>query len=124
VDLNRREFVKTVGIATAGLCIGTPVSSLAHFPYHKRAPTSDKMPGLTVRVIGIGSAGCNMLNYLINQGLKNIDFIAASLDPTFFEESSFPSKIVLGKNTGIPCGLGCDPALAYAYVTTSRATIR
>jgi len=122
--LNRREFVKTVGIATAGLCIGTPVSSLAHFPYHNRKTLSDEMPGLTVRVIGIGSAGCNMLDHILKEDLKNVDFIGASLDATFLEERPFPSKILLGESLGNPCGLGCDPALAYTYSMASRETIR
>jgi len=124
VDVNRREFIKIVGLGTAGLFVRTSVSSRADFWEHSGAPLSDEIAGLTMRVIGIGFAGCNMLDYILKEGLKNVDFIGASLDATFLEERSFPSKILLGESLGNPCGLGCDPALAYTYSMTSRETIR
>ena len=122
--MDRREFGEIVGLATSGLCIERPVSFLALFPAHSKRPLADEMPGPKVKVIGIGFAGCNMLDYVIKQGLKNVDFIAASQDPADLEERLFPSKIVLGEDLGNPCGLGWDSELAYVYSMDSRDTIR
>ena len=125
MDISRRNFIKIVGLETAGLFIGTPLSSRADFWEHSGTPLSDKIAGLTMRVIGVGFAGCNMLDFMIKKNdLNDIDFIGSSYDPSYLEKSSFPSKILLGENLGNPFGLGGDAELAYTYTMASCATIR
>jgi len=124
MDVTRRKFFKIAGPAVAGWWTGMCGSSFAVFLPQTKRHLSEKMSNPKVKVIGIGGAGCNMIDYAINQDLENIDFIAANLDPAFLEKRSFPSQIVLGEHLGGPPGLGGGPEVAEAYTAASEQTIR
>ncbi|HEB74325.1 MAG TPA: cell division protein FtsZ, partial [Candidatus Desulfofervidus auxilii] len=54
--------------------------------------------GLTakIRVIGVGGAGGNAINNMIESGLKNVTFIAANTDLQALDISRASIKIQLG----------------------------
>jgi cell division protein FtsZ len=60
--------------------------------------------GASIKVIGVGGAGGNAVNRMIEAGLKGVDFIAANTDAQVLEQSKCPKRIQLG--TGITKGLG------------------
>jgi cell division protein FtsZ len=60
--------------------------------------------GASIKVIGVGGAGGNAVNRMIEAGLKGVDFIAANTDAQVLEQSRCPKRIQLG--TGITKGLG------------------
>jgi len=67
--------------------------------------------GLTARikVIGIGGAGGNAINNMIESGLKNVNFIAANTDLQALEINQAPVKIQLGPNVTRGLGAGAKP---------------
>ena len=60
--------------------------------------------GASIKVIGVGGAGGNAVNRMMEAGLRGVDFIAANTDAQVLDQSRCPKRIQLG--TGITKGLG------------------
>ena len=66
--------------------------------------------GATLRVVGIGGAGNNALNNMIDANLKGVEFIAANTDIQDLEHSLARVQLQLGRNLTRGLGAGADPA--------------
>jgi cell division protein FtsZ len=60
--------------------------------------------GASIKVIGVGGAGGNAVNRMIQSGLGGVEFIAANTDAQVLDQSLSPKKLQLG--TGVTKGLG------------------
>ena len=82
------------------------------------------LEGLTedsiIKVIGVGGGGCNAVNYMHRQGLKDVSFLVCNTDRQVLIKSSVPSKLQLGPGLGA----GGDPETARQYADESRDHIR
>ena len=82
------------------------------------------LEGLTedsiIKVIGVGGGGCNAVNYMHRQGLKDVTFLVCNTDRQVLIKSSVPSKLQLGPGLGA----GGDPETARQYAEESRDHIR
>ena len=82
------------------------------------------LEGLTedsiIKVIGVGGGGCNAVNYMHRQGLKDVTFLVCNTDRQVLIKSSVPSKLQLGPGLGA----GGDPETARQYADESRDHIR
>ena len=82
------------------------------------------LEGLTedsiIKVIGVGGGGCNAVNYMHRQGLKDVTFLVCNTDRQVLIKSSVPSKLQLGPGLGA----GGDPETARQYAEESREHIR
>ena len=69
--------------------------------------------GLTakIRVIGVGGAGGNAINNMIESGLKNVTFIAANTDLQALDISQASIKVQLGVNVTRGLGAGANPEI-------------
>ena len=61
-----------------------------------------------ITVIGIGGAGGNAVNTMINANVSNIEFITANTDGQALSRSLTPRQIQLGKNITSGLGAGSD----------------
>lgn len=64
-----------------------------------------------ITVIGIGGAGGNAINNMINSGLRGVSFIAANTDAQALEHSLAEVKIQLGANLTKGLGAGSLPEI-------------
>ena len=82
------------------------------------------LEGLTedsiIKVIGVGGGGCNAVNYMHRQGLKDVSFLVCNTDRQVLLKSSVPSKLQLGPGLGA----GGDPEPARQYAEESKEHIR
>ena len=82
------------------------------------------LEGLTedsiIKVIGVGGGGCNAVNYMHRQGLKDVSFLVCNTDRQVLIKSSVPSKLQLGPGLGA----GGDPETARQYAEESKDHIR
>ncbi len=62
-----------------------------------------------IAVIGVGGGGCNMINYMIEEGSHMIDLIVANTDLKVLHISKAPKKIELGPMLTNGFGAGMDP---------------
>jgi cell division protein FtsZ len=76
-----------------------------------------------IKVIGVGGAGCNAINRMIDVQLKNIRFIAANTDLQSLNANRSPYKIQLGSELTKGLGAGANPEIGEKAALESRGQI-
>lgn len=76
-----------------------------------------------IKVIGVGGAGCNAINRMIDDELKNIEFIAANTDLQSLSANRSPNKIQLGVELTKGLGAGADPEIGEKAALEDRDKI-
>jgi cell division protein FtsZ len=56
-----------------------------------------------ILVLGVGGAGGNAINGMINDGLEGVEFVAVNTDAQDLRMSKAPAKIQLGTNLTKQC---------------------
>ena len=87
----------------------------------RRLTKSDAEEIGKMKVIGVGDAGCNIINQTIYKGLTGVDFITINADAQALALSEAPTRVLLGEK--FATGLGGDPELAFKAAEESRHTI-
>jgi len=64
-----------------------------------------------IKVVGVGGAGGNAINNMINSELKGVDFIVANTDSQDIDRSACHYKIQLGPSITMGLGAGGDPEM-------------
>ncbi len=62
-----------------------------------------------MKVVGVGGAGCNAVNRMIQAGLTGVDFVAINTDVQALDLSLAPNRVQIGKGTTRGLGAGADP---------------
>lgn len=62
-----------------------------------------------IKVVGIGGSGNNVLNRMIEAGIRGVEFIAINTDAQALHHSKSPKKVHIGKNITRGLGAGADP---------------
>ncbi len=65
--------------------------------------------GAVIKVVGVGGAGGNAINNMINAGITNVEFIAANTDAQALAANLAPIKIQLGSKLTRGLGAGGNP---------------
>jgi cell division protein FtsZ len=74
------------------------------------APRSDAAAYLAViRVVGVGGAGLNAINRMVDAGVNQVEFIAVNTDMQQLRMSEAPAKIHIGRELTLGLGSGADP---------------
>jgi cell division protein FtsZ len=85
---------------------------------------STKRPAPAVRVLGVGGAGCNVLDRLILDGLDTAPAIALNTDVQALNASVAPDKVHLGRDTTRGLGAGGDPEVGYTAAEEALEDIK
>jgi cell division protein FtsZ len=64
-----------------------------------------------IKVVGVGGAGLNAVNRMIDAGLSQVEFIAVNTDSQQLQFSDAPMKIHIGEDLTEGLGSGADPAV-------------
>jgi cell division protein FtsZ len=79
-------------------------------PVLHRAATADSGAYLAViKVIGVGGAGINAVNRMIDAGITQVEFVAVNTDIQALQMSDAPVKIHIGRDLTQGLGSGADP---------------
>ncbi len=78
---------------------------------------------VTIKVIGVGGGGNNVVNRMIADGMEGVDFIAANTDKPFLDVSRATYKVQLGEKLTGGRGAGADPEKGRKAAEESRAQI-
>ncbi len=70
-----------------------------------------QLTGASIKVIGVGGAGGNAVNRMIESGLKGVEFIAANTDSQVLDQSRCPKKLQLGAGITKGLGSGANPGV-------------
>ncbi|HZZ63863.1 MAG TPA: cell division protein FtsZ, partial [Candidatus Baltobacteraceae bacterium] len=74
----------------------------------------------TIKVIGVGGAGCNAVNRMIEAGLAGVDFFAVNSDVQALRNSLTENTVQIGTNLTRGLGAGANPTLAREAAEDSR----
>jgi cell division protein FtsZ len=81
-------------------------------PQLYRAPRGDAASYLAViRVVGVGGAGLNAINRMVDAGVSQVEFVAVNTDLQQLQTSEAPVKIHIGRELTRGLGSGADPAV-------------
>lgn len=78
---------------------------------------------VTIRVIGVGGGGSNVVNRMVRSGMKGVDFIAVNTDKQALSVSSATHKIQIGEKLTEGQGAGSDPEVGRRSAEESRTQI-
>jgi cell division protein FtsZ len=76
-----------------------------------------------ITVLGVGGAGGNAVNNMIEAGLEGVDFVVANTDAQALAQSKADRKIQLGVNTTEGLGAGAQPEVGRAGAEESMQEI-
>jgi cell division protein FtsZ len=77
-----------------------------------------------IKVVGVGGGGGNMLNHMIEKGVKDIELICANTDAQALRVNKAPVKIQLGKEITKGLGAGMEPEIGKAAAEESYDEIK
>ena len=77
----------------------------------------------TIKVIGVGGAGNNAINRMIESGIKGVEFIAINTDRQALQLSKASSKIQIGEKLTRGLGAGANPDIGMQAAEESKAEI-
>ena len=76
-----------------------------------------------IKVIGIGGAGNNVVNRMIEAGVEGVDFVVVNTDKQDLNKSNCPNKIQIGEKLTGGMGAGSKPEIGQRSAEESRAAI-
>ncbi|MBQ1788587.1 MAG: cell division protein FtsZ, partial [Oscillospiraceae bacterium] len=66
---------------------------------------------VTIKVVGVGGAGNNVVNRMVKDGTQGVEFIAVNTDKQALSISNADQKIQIGEKITRGQGAGSDPAI-------------
>ena len=78
----------------------------------------------SIKVIGVGGAGCNAVSHLSTEAMAGVTFAALNTDATALGRSTVETKLVLGSRTARGLGAGGDPERGRVAAEEDVARIR
>ncbi len=81
---------------------------------------ADNSLGAKMKVVGVGGAGGNALNWMIEAGLKSVDFIAVNTDAQALESNAAQRKVQIGKHSTRGLGAGANPNVGREAIEEDR----
>ena len=76
-----------------------------------------------IKVIGVGGAGNNVINRMIQSGVGGVDFIVVNTDKQDLNKSNCKNKIQIGEKLTNGMGAGSKPEIGRKSAEESRAAI-
>lgn len=77
-----------------------------------------------IKVFGIGGAGCNAVNRMVDEEVRGVEFFVCNTDVQCLNLSNCKNKIVLGKETTKGLGAGSNPEVGKKAALESEKEIK
>ena len=76
-----------------------------------------------IKVVGIGGAGNNVINRMIESGVDGVDFVVINTDKQDLNKSNCPNKLQIGEKLTGGMGAGSKPEIGRKAAEESRVAI-
>ncbi len=76
-----------------------------------------------IKVIGVGGAGNNVINRMIEAGVQGVEFVVVNTDKQDLNKSNCPNKLQIGEKLTNGMGAGSKPEIGQKSAEESRAAI-
>lgn len=87
-------------------------------------PVNDQIQPAKIKVLGIGGAGGNAVNRMINYKFTGVDFISINTDLQILSLSKAPTKIQIGRSIAKGLGGGGDPEIGKKAAEENKDDIK
>ena len=77
----------------------------------------------TIKVIGVGGAGNNAINRMIESGIKGVEFIAVNTDNQALQRSKASTRIQIGEKLTRGLGAGANPDIGAQAAEESKSEV-
>ena len=92
--------------------------------YDESMMTTSSIDGnAVIKVIGVGGAGNNAVNRMIDSEIKNVEFIVINTDRQVLQRSKAPTRIQIGEKLTRGLGAGANPDVGAQAAEESKAEI-
>ncbi|MBS3783622.1 MAG: cell division protein FtsZ [Anaerolineae bacterium] len=81
---------------------------------------TDSWRGASIKVVGVGGAGSNAVDRMIQVGIPGVEFVAANTDAQALARSEASCKVVLGETLTKGLGAGGDPVVGTEAAERTR----
>ena len=81
-------------------------------------------PVARIVVIGVGGAGSNAVNRMIDENIRNVEFYVANTDKQALSLSKAPNRVILGESITNGLGAGGEPSVGKAAAEASEKEIK
>jgi cell division protein FtsZ len=78
----------------------------------------------TIKVVGVGGAGCNSISRMCEEGVEEAELIAVNTDAQHLLHTRAPRKILIGKNVTKGLGAGSIPEMGEEAARESSDELR
>ena len=78
---------------------------------------------VNIKVIGVGGAGNNVVNRMLESGVEGVDFLVVNTDRQDLNKSKCPNKLSIGEKLTGGMGAGSKPEIGKKSAEESRAAI-
>ena len=75
---------------------------------------------VSIKVIGVGGGGNNVVNRMVTDGIKGVDFVAVNTDKQALNSSAASYKIQIGEKLTGGKGAGSNPEVGQKAAEESR----
>ena len=86
-------------------------------------PSDFKDQQAKIFIVGVGGAGGNAINRMIDDGMANVDFVALNTDAQDLEYNNSQIKLQIGKELTKGLGAGADPAIGKKAIEENKDII-
>ncbi len=86
--------------------------------------SDEELAEINIKVVGVGGAGCNAVNTMIESGLSRVEFVVANTDLQALGRSMASYKIQLGPERARGLGAGARPETGKESAIESETQIR
>ena len=80
--------------------------------------------GARIKVIGVGGAGCNAVNRMIDEGMQGLEFIAVNTDSQALIASKAGTRVRIGEKSTRGLGAGGNPEVGRTAAEESKDELR
>src|SRR5919108_3116398 len=98
-----------------------------HYSFRSRAIDMRDPSGsylAVIKVVGVGGAGTNAVNRMIDAGLSGVEFIAANTDTQALQMTDADVKLNIGSQLTKGLGAGANPQIGQGAAAESRDEIK
>ena len=89
------------------------------------APSENNLSGVAkIKVVGVGGAGNNAVDRLIESGLSSAEYVVVNTDNQALARSKAPKRIQIGVQLTKGLGAGADPTVGRAAAEENKAEIQ
>lgn len=93
-------------------------------PVPGAAAASPLQKTLTLKVLGVGGAGCNAVSHMAQSRIEGLDCVAMNTDSAALERCAVPTKFPIGVKLTRGLGAGGDPERGRGAAEEDRAKLR